>query len=464
MADTTSSLPNFTKADLPDRMTEADLEAPSKYTEEVLERHKREGLDLAVKARWVALAIVAVMLPFLNPTWGVLYYHGLLGLLALNAWAMRRVGRVGVSRMELLLIFFDLSLMTFALAIPSPIENNPWPTSVAYEFGNFIYFFLILASATLAYSWRTIIAIGHWTAVLWLGAAGLVWYFGKTIPELTDRAREAFGHNAQLLQLFDPNRLDFDIRIQEAVVFVITAYTLALMVRRFNRLLLGNAVLERERANLSRYFSPNVVDELSKNDEPLKQIRTHNVAVLFVDIVGFTSLASNEHPEKVINMLRGFHQRMETEVFRHDGTLDKYLGDGLMATFGTPLAGPKDALNAVSCAKDMVRAMEHWNAERVAQGDPEIIAHFGVHYGPVVLGDIGQNRLEFAVVGNTVNVASRLEKLTRDLGVRIAISADTKTQVIRETSETDPVLQGFENQGPHEIRGLDTPMDVWALR
>ena len=464
MADTATPAPRRSLFPFLGRRTEVEQDQQNRYTEQALERHKREGLALAIKARWIALSIVAVMLPFLNPQWEVLYYHGLLGVMALNGWVASRVGRVGVSRMELLVLFVDLLIMTVALTVPNPFGDSDWPTAMSYEFGNFIYLFIILAGGTLAYSWRTIIAIGHWTAILWLGGAGLVWYFGTTYPELTEAATAAFGNDPALLQLFDPNNVDFDIRVQEVVVFLIVAYTLALTVRRFNLLLLGNAVLERERANLSRYFSPNVVEELSKNDDPLKQIRTHNVAVLFVDIVGFTTLAADEHPENVISMLRGFHQRMESEVFRHNGTLDKYLGDGLMATFGTPLAGPNDAANALGCAKDMVRALDQWNAERAEAGEPEIVAHFGVHYGPAVLGDIGQNRLEFAVIGNTVNVASRLEKMTRELGVRIAVSADTKSQVIKETSETDPVLQGFENRGPRDIRGLDKPMDVWALQ
>ena len=435
----------------------------NRYTEQALEMHKRDGLNLAVKARWIALSVVAIMLPFLNPQWEVLYYHALLAVMAVNGWVASRVGRVGVSRLELLVLFVDLLIMTVALTVPNPFGDNDWPTAMSYEFGNFIYFFIILAGGTLAYSWRTIIAIGHWTAALWIGGAVLVWFFGTTYPEMTDAATQAFGDDPALLQLFDPNNIDFDIRFQEVVVFVLVAYTLALTVRRFNLLLLNNASLERERANLSRYFSPNVVEELSNNDEPLKQIRTHNVAVLFVDIVGFTTLAADEHPEKVIGMLRGFHQRMETEVFRFDGTLDKYLGDGLMATFGTPVAGQRDAVNALSCAKAMMQSMEQWNAERRAQGEPEITARYGVHYGPVVLGDIGVNRLEFAVVGNTVNVAARLEKLTRELDACIAMSDHARVQAMRETSHTDPALTGFVNHPARHIRGLDKPIDVWTV-
>ena len=244
---------------------------------------------------------------------------------------------------------------------------------------------------------------------------------------------------------------------------MLVAAILAISIRRFNKLLLNNAELLRERENLSRYFSPNVVEELSQNDEPLKQIRTHDVAVLFVDIVGFTAMAADTPPERIIRMLRGFHSRMEKEVFRYGGTLDKYLGDGLMATFGTPVATDADAANALRCAKAMIQTLDQWNTERKAAGETPIEASFGLHFGPVVLGDIGANRLEFAVIGNTVNVSSRLEKLTRDLRVHLALSEQLRAQVVAEAGEADPVLAGLVAQPPQEIRGLDKPLAVWTL-
>lgn len=463
MAETASHMPTFTKSDLPPRVTAADLERPSRYTEEALARHKREGLDLAVRARWIALAVIAVMLPFLVPDVSVLYFHGLLVLLAINGWAMWRVGRVGRSGAELALIFVDLLLLTVALAIPNPFAPQDWPTAMTFEFGNFIYFFVILAGGTLAYSWRTILAIGNWTAVLWIGAAAAIWHFGHTIPELSDAAAAAFGADPELLKLLDPNNIDFEIRIQEIVVFLIVAFTLAITVRRFNRLLLDNAALERERANLSRYFSPNVVDQLSKNDEPLKQIRTHDVAVLFVDIVGFTQVAADRPPEEVITLLRGFHQRMEAEVFRHDGTLDKYLGDGLMATFGTPFAGDRDALNALGCAQAMIAAMAGWNADRATAGEDPIRISIGLHFGPVVVGDIGANRLEYAVIGNTVNVASRLEKLTRTMAATLVVSDHLRGEVLKTDGADGALTAALQPRGAQAIRGLDQPVEVWSV-
>lgn len=436
-----------------------ELQPPeNRYTMAALERHKRQGLELAVRARWAALAVIGIMLPFLNPRWEVLYYEAWLLVFAAIGFLMRRVGRVGQSRAELGLIFIDLALMTVVIAVPNPFAAFDMASPITYRFGNFQYFYVLLAAGTLAYSWRTILAFGSWTAGLWLGAALIGWWFYTPIQAWSDSIKIMIS-DSRLVPLFDPNSFQFQIRVQEVVVFGIVAVILGLSIRRFNALLLSNASLERERANLSRYFSPNVVDELSHNDEPLKQIRTQNVAVMFVDIVGFTKLAHDRDPKDVIQVLRGFHGRMETEVFRHRGTLDKYLGDGLMATFGTPSAGEEDASNALNCAKEMLLVMERWNIERVAAGEPDIQIGIGIHYGTAVLGDIGANRLEFAVIGDTVNIASRLESLTRPMGVPLVISEAMHAQVQAEGGDFPDNMKRHDGQ---EVRGLEDTISVWV--
>jgi adenylate cyclase len=233
-------------------------------------------------------------------------------------------------------------------------------------------------------------------------------------------------------------------------------------VRRSNDLLIRHAAVERERGNLARYFSPNVVEELSKNDQPLKQVRTQNVAVLFVDIVGFTAFADARTPEEVVRTLREFHALMEQEVFRHSGTLDKYLGDGLMATFGTPFAGEADASNALRCAQAMISAADRWNGERNGIGEAPLRVSFGLHYGPVVLGDIGRTCLEFAVIGSTVNAASRLEALTRALNCELVASDDLVKRAKAELGGADPAFRPLVAQASQPIRGLEHPIAIWT--
>lgn len=431
---------------------------------EAFAKDKRESLRLAVMARLIALGIIAVLLLFLVPPREVIYYEVLVAGFALIGWAQLKLGRVGQSRAELLLMFCDLALMTFVLVFPNPLRDYDWPTAMQFQFNNFVYFYVLLAGATLAYSWRTVFAVGTWTTGLWMTSVALVAFFGVAIPELSERTGQALTGHPLIAELLDPNSVRLEARIQEVVVFLIVAGILALSGWRANRLLVGQVSVERERANLARYFSPNVVEELSQNDDPLKRIRTQNVAVLFVDIVGFTKLADEKPAEEVIQILREFHGRMEREVFAHSGTLDKYLGDGLMATFGTPTSGPTDAGNALRCASAMIGQVRMWNDERKARGEPEIRSGFGIHYGQAVLGDIGANRLEFAVIGSTVNIASRLEALTRELDAKLVVSDALVEQARGESGQSDTDFAGLVKRPPQEIRGIAQPLSVWTLQ
>ena len=429
-----------------------------------LERHKKQGMALALRARFIAMVIIAATLPFINAQWSVIWYEFLvLGFIGIGL-LQQRVARVGQSRAEILLIWADVILMTITLLVPNPLGDEARPLAMQYRAGGFVFFFILLAFATLAYSWRTVWGLGVMASDAWLAGYAYIEFFGYEDPALGDAANSVFTSLGGEVFWVDPNSAMGFVRVQEVVAFLIVAAVLATTVRRFSRLVLGHAAVERERANLARYFSPNVVDQLSHSDEPLKEVRTQNVAVLFVDIVGFTAYAANRPSAEVIETLRAFHGRMEREVFAHGGTLDKYLGDGLMATFGTPFAGDHDATNALTCARAMMVSVEEWNRKREAAGEPPLRASFGLHFGPAVLGDIGANRLEFAVIGNTVNVASRVEALTRSLDADLVATAELKAQVEKEDPDCARLTGDMAVRSGQSIRGLDRQMDVWTLR
>jgi adenylate cyclase len=443
------------------RRTEAQQDT-QKFAEAAIADSKRQGLLLAVRARWVALAVIAVTLPIINPNWDVIYYVVMLGFFALIGWAQLKVGKVGRSGPELFLIFCDLALLTLLTVVPNPLSAENWPVGMQFRFETFIYFFVFLATGTLAYSWRTVVAMGFWTSAVWAIGVGWAYLQPETHADLAERVRAAVGADVRMFDIINPAAIGIPARFQEITVFLIVAVTLALAVRRSNALLISHAGIERERANLARYFSPNVVEQLSGNDEPLKQVRTQNVAVLFADIVDFTAYTDGRSPVEVIGTLRLFHERMEREVFRHGGTLDKYLGDGLMATFGTPSAGDSDAGNALRCAQAMIRSISEFNRERQNRGEPPIRVSVGLHYGEVVLGDIGLNRLEFAVIGTAVNAASRLESLTRELGCAMIASDDLVRQARAEASSSDADFTLLVAKPPRTIRGLEQPVGIWT--
>jgi adenylate cyclase len=166
-----------------------------------------------------------------------------------------------------------------------------------------------------------------------------------------------------------------------------------------------------------------------------------------------------------MTLLRDFHGRMEAEVFSHHGTLEKFIGDALLATFGVPNQGKQDATDALSCAYAMLARLETWNAERTRQGETPIQIGIGLHFGPAVLGDIGSQRnMAFAVIGDTVNTTSRLQTLTRDLGTPMVIS-DTLVQTVRQEvgDQADRLLHGLRTAGPQTLRGREERVAVWVL-
>jgi adenylate cyclase len=186
------------------------------------------------------------------------------------------------------------------------------------------------------------------------------------------------------------------------------------------------------------------------------------VAVLFADVVGFTAWSERHGPSEVISLLRDVHARLEEAVFRHEGTLDKFIGDGMLATFGTPAPGPRDASNALACLVSILIEFETWNARRARAGREPIRISLGCHYGPVVVGNIGTDRrLEFAVVGDTVNVASRLEALTRELSCKAAISGALANAVLIEAAgQGSHQLANFVERGVQTLKGRTEKVSV----
>jgi adenylate cyclase len=220
------------------------------------------------------------------------------------------------------------------------------------------------------------------------------------------------------------------------------------------------AVAERARANLARYFSPNLVDLLAESDEPLGPVRRQTVAVLFADIVGFTRMAEAMTPEAVVGLLREFHQRMADQIFACGGTIEKYIGDEIFAVFGLPDASPHDASTALRCAALMLKAIEAWNAERAQQGEPPLSIGIGLNYGPAVMGDVGtEHSLAFTVIGDTVNIASRLQGLTRDLKTPLVVADAILKQIGGDPAALPVKLQDL---GEHELRGRSGAIRIWT--
>ena len=441
---------------------DAQKAAQNPFLAKALEREKYEGHRLAIFARTIALGLLAILIPILVPELHILPYVGILLLFILIGLLQLRAARVGQSKIELLLIFADLALLTAAFTLPNPFLPDEVPAAFVYRFDNFIFFFLFLALGTLAYSWRTVWAMGFWTAGLWaIGLLG-IYFFGHTMPALTEASNELYADNELLRWGLDPNGLQLAERIEEIVAIIMVAVVLGLKGARSNRLLVEQAGIAAERANLSRYFPNSLVGTLASADHDIGAVRNQEVAVLFTDIVGFTQLAERTTPEEVMAMLREYHSLVEAAVFQNNGTLDKYLGDGAMATFGTPEAGPDDAQNALNAAQQILSDTKQLNEGRSSSGHETVKVSVGLHFGTVTLGDIGSaRRLEFTVIGDTVNVASRLEAASRELDCNCVVS-DELMKRTGENASVGNLKSTFEPRSGVRLRGRQSTIDVWT--
>jgi len=166
----------------------------------------------------------------------------------------------------------------------------------------------------------------------------------------------------------------------------------------------------RVRSNFERYFAPNVAAEIAQQDATSRPGGERRpTAVLFSDIRGFTAMAESMGPDAVAQLLSEYFSEMVEVIFEHGGTLDKFIGDAIMALWGAPIAHTDDPDRAVRAAVAMQRAIGRLNERWAAQGRPEIGVGIGINYGEVFAGNIGSHRrLEYTVLGDAVNVAARL--------------------------------------------------------
>ncbi|HEX5834862.1 MAG TPA: adenylate/guanylate cyclase domain-containing protein [Pyrinomonadaceae bacterium] len=212
---------------------------------------------------------------------------------------------------------------------------------------------------------------------------------------------------------------------------------------------------EVARANYSRFLPEYVVKQMLENPDSFKLGGASQIiTVLFADIRGFTRISEHAPPEKIVGLLNRYFSAMTEIIFAHGGTLDKYLGDGLMALFGAPTATPDDASNALNAAVAMQRRLLGINRELHEEGFPEIGVGMGLHTGEAVVGYIGSDRRsEYTAIGDTVNTSSRLE--SNALGGEILLS-DATAKAAHSRYKLKP-------REPIMVKNRQQPVVLWEV-
>ena len=211
------------------------------------------------------------------------------------------------------------------------------------------------------------------------------------------------------------------------------------------------------RSKMERYHSPAVIDEIVKGvisaDE--SEIRNAEVSILFADISGFTTVSETKRPEEVAEFLSHFFSCAVESIFAYGGTLDKFIGDAVMAFFGAPIPQEDHADRAILAGLMMQRLVGDWNAERDKASLPPVRIRVGINSGPAVVGNVGtEKRVDYTVLGSAVNIASRLESGVAKPG-----------QVVISQNTMDRTLGSFETEslGEFALKGLQQKMPVFAV-
>jgi adenylate cyclase len=312
------------------------------------------------------------------------------------------------------------------------VLSQHMPPQLVFGFWPPMLYFVFIVLSTLR--------LDFWLS-LWTGAVAAVEHLGL----------------AFLLLPLDPNGQGPEdaifYHLSRSTMLMLSGVAAAIVARALRRQFensVAAAVARDKVTNLfGQHVSPVVVEQLLGTDV---QSERRTVCVLFLDIRGFTAMARTRSAGETVTLLNDFFAEMIEIVDRHNGFINKFLGDGFLALFGAALHDSAAAANALAAGRDMLHAVDAWNA---AYPKRALKVGIGIHIGEAITGSIGSpRRKEYTAIGDTVNLAARLEQLTKETGARLLLSDPVRTAAAAK----DAV-----DLGALPIRGYEEPVRVWKL-
>ena len=327
------------------------------------------------------------------------------------------------------------------------------PASFFLKAPTVLYIFIFVALRTLRFEIRYILIAG--------GAAALGWvimavYVMTIVPGDTMITRNYVTY-------LTSNSILIGAEVDKIIAILVVTAILAMATSRARALLVQSVAETTAARDLARFFSPEIAREITSSADRVTAGRgvERDAAVLYLDLRGFTDLASRSTPNELIGFLTEYQRRMVPVIQKHNGCVDKFLGDGIMATFGAALANDTYAADALRAIDAMVGEAEAWNGDLRAAGKAEASINWAVAAGPVVFGAVGdESRLEYTVIGDAANLAAKPEKHNKAEASLALTTAETFSLALAQGYQ--PPARRGELAG-RRVQGVEKPENLVVL-
>lgn len=348
-------------------------------------------------------------------------------------------------------IFFDIGLL-FGLLWSFHIQYSQ-PPAFYLKAPTLLYLFIFIALRALRFEVRYVLITGLAAAIGWMLLAAYAIWYGASDHVITRDFEVYMTTNSVLIGA------EFD----KVISILMVTGILAMAVSRARRMLFHAATASYATANLSRFFDPNVAARIGRGADAEATLsgQTRDVAILMLDIRRYTEIAASLQPHVALQLLTEFRNKMRPIIEDHGGAIDKFLGDGIMATYGAVGDQPDRAARACLALRTALREADNWSQELQIRGWPALLICGAVSKGSVVCGAVGdQARLEYTVIGDAVNLVAKLEKQNKVLGTRGLI-----TLIAYEAGQAEGMMATTTDRRIEKVQidGLPQPIDLVAI-
>ncbi|MGD8883597.1 MAG: adenylate/guanylate cyclase domain-containing protein [Desulfobacterales bacterium] len=327
------------------------------------------------------------------------------------------------------------------------------PPSFYLKSPTLLYVFIFIALRALRFEARYVITAGVVAAIGWSAMA--------VYATLASGGMEVVTRD--YVYYLTSNSVLKGAELDKVITILTVTAIISVAITRAHKLLV-KAVAEGAAAHdLSRFFSPEIASQITTAEQAITagSGKTRDAAILMVDIRGFTRLSSIIKPDDLVCLLAEYQSRIVPIIQRHGGTIDKFMGDGIMGTFGAAVTSPTYAADALKAVDDIMESATVWSTELENENKPPLKLGAAVATGRIIFGAVGdESRMEYTVIGDAVNLAAKLEKHTKSEGVRALCTEAAFDIAIRQGYQPP---ENREQRKARSIEGVDNPVDIVIL-